>query len=184
MRRGHRIYVQKNKDLQYDDYSKLLIQLQYLVQKDESIIEVYLNSKGGHAHSDFFSVCSFIEEQRSKRIMRMVATGDETSSAAAMFFVIGTCGERFFLKKTSKILFHGPNFYFFPIGRLYQDGNKLLQFSEEESVVLIREIEFYLRVLNEYTSIPRPECLKSLEGKDLVYSGQSALNLKVADGYL
>lgn len=184
VKKGCRIFVQKKEDLREEDYVEVLDHLRGLISEDAQVIEIYLNSKGGHAHKTFFELCTELKRERLARTIRTFAMGDTTESAAAMIFILGSDGERYLKSSRSKIRLHGPMFYYFPIGILYDEKSHLLQFPKDESTTWIAEIEFYLLVLKEYTDIPKNIRLMSIKGDDLEYSGEKAFKLKVADGYL
>lgn len=183
-RKGNKIFIQKEEDLIDEDYVKISDILQELVSEDVSVVEIYLDSKGGHAHSTFFQLCDELKRERLKRTIRTFTMGNTIESAAAMIFILGSAGERYLRNRRSKIRLHGPLFYFFPIGVLYDEKSHILQFPQEESAGWIAEIEFYLSTLEQHTKIPEQDRLKSIRGVDLEYSGREALGLKVADGYL
>jgi len=180
----HRVFIQKQGDLVSDDYIKIYNHLMELVREDKPVIEIYLDSEGGVTSPDFFKICDLIELERERRVVRTFSSGNMSASAAAILFVIGSDANRFLLQKSSKILLHGPQFYHFPIGYLYDPNLEVLQFSQEEQVLWIGQIKFYLSILRRYTNIPEEKCLASIKGEDLVLSGEEAIKLKVADGYL
>jgi len=184
VKKDYRIFIQKRDDLVSEDYIKIYNFLVFLVQKDEPVIEIYLNSEGGTANPDFFKLCDLVKKERRQRVIRTISSGGTSASAAAILFVMGSDHNRFLRKKTSKILLHGPQFYHFSIGYLYDSDREVLEFSQEEQALWVGQIKFYLSVLREYTQIPEDRCIASLKGEDLIFSGEYALKLKVADGYL